>query len=279
MQEEKAGQTIMNVYTQKIRAKAVLAGHMAGVTGIGAAQILLSVLFGFGAWFLRRTSSDLRGTVLCAAGECLLLALSVWLQSALRQGKLAWHICRSVGRQPSGTQILFWMRYARSVKSRCLYAVVRVRKTAWLLLLNSPCAALLGAWYYAQNTGQLQTLPSRIVLGGAVVCGLTGVVFTMLLNQQYAAAAYLLAVDPSLSVRQSVRESRRRMAESCGKMMLFKLSFLPWFLSCVLLIPLIYVIPYYQQGCVCMLQKILSGSSCGSLPSESIRARRVPPRQ
>ena len=269
----------MNVYTYKLQAKTCLAGRTGKAFGLAAARFMLSLLLGLTAYFMRRFALDLQSTAICLAGECALLFLSAWLLSALRQGALAWHIRCAEGKHASFLQVMYWLRRARSLKSRCLFWAVRIRMTGWFLLLNAPCFALLAAWLYGEKTEELSFLPSYTALGGAVLCGVVGSAFAYLLCQQYALCAYLLAKEPSLGVHETIRLSRRYMETNCGKLLWFKLTFLPWFLSCLFVLPVIYVVPYYRQSIVCRMADFVSAASFGCEPSAELPAhiRRQPP--
>ena len=253
----------MNVYHVKLTAKTCLAGRNGKAFLLLFGRAVLSVLLGAGGYCLRVFAPETQNTAWVTAGEIALLFVSVWLLSALRQGTAAWFLRCARGKRTSTAQVLYWIRHARSLKSRALHVAIRIRKTGWFVLFQIPCAALLVIWYYCRSRGRISGLPSYITLGGAVLCGVVGIVFTLLLCQQYGLGLYLLADDPSLTVRDAVRKSRAYMQPHCGKLLRLKLSFLPWFLSCVLIIPIVYVAPYYCQSVACRLADILSAVSFG----------------
>jgi len=62
----------------------------------------------------------------------------------------------------------------------------------------------------------------------------------------YSMAPYVLAEHPDWTARQCLDESKRIMAGKVGDLFILQLSFIPWFLLCVVTggIAFIYVLPY-----------------------------------
>ncbi len=89
------------------------------------------------------------------------------------------------------------------------------------------------------------------VTAGIILLFASGAFFFVLSLQKYARAEFLLAAYPSLSVTDAVKLSRMRPNGEDRKIALFKLSFLPWFIACIFILPLPFVILYYKQSITC----------------------------
>ncbi len=87
---------------------------------------------------------------------------------------------------------------------------------------------------------------------GLAALALAGFVFYLLFIQRYSKAVFYLASYRDFSVLDAINESVRRTDGIRGDILLFKLSFLPWFLLCIGILPALYVIPYYKQSVTCL---------------------------
>lgn len=187
--------------------------------------------------------------------QVALFALTFGLLGALRAGRTAWLYCSACGKEPSGVQFRFWLRRGRGFRAAALFLVLRIRKAAWTVLLSLPGGAVLTAGVLLADR-QSGTVRLFTVAGGAT-CLVIGVAFASLICQKYALAPILLARAPHKSVRSAVRGSCSLMEDDCARLLRLKLSFLPWAVVCLAVIPLVYVVPYYQQTKTCMLRGIL----------------------
>ena len=184
--------------------------------------------------------------LLCAGFVLALAGLSL---SPLSLGCTAWFLGGAMRRKRSGKWFVFWLRFSRSLRAARLKLALALRKSGIAALFLTPGSVLLGGSAYlllhggvAQNVLQLLAVTglALLVVGGC---------FALLTLQRYFLAVYLLARTPTLSVAQAVRQSILLMQGRQGRLLLFRLSFLPWLLPCLLVFPLIYVWPYYRQSC------------------------------
>ena len=219
---------------------------------IGAIGILSAVA----AFFLPELfDANARDDSLLFVSQTALGLISFGISGTLRQGRAAWLYCSACGREPSFVQFLFWLRKGRGFRAAFLHTLIRIRKAVWIILLSAPGAAVLtGAALWSTQQNDL----SRIVTWtGGCVCLVIGLVFAALINQKYALAPILYAKSPEKGVRSAIRGSCFLMDDSCVRLFLLKLSFLPWAIPGIAILPLMYIVPYYQQSTTCMLCAIL----------------------
>lgn len=89
------------------------------------------------------------------------------------------------------------------------------------------------------------------ISAGIILLFAAGAFFFVLSLQKYSRAEFLLAAYPSLSAADAVKLSRMRPNGEDRKIVLFKLSFLPWFAACIFILPLPFVLLYYKQSITC----------------------------
>lgn len=86
---------------------------------------------------------------------------------------------------------------------------------------------------------------------------ISGCIFCSGARQAWSAAEYILAADPDVSIKQALRQSRDIMRGHCRAFARFKAGFILWFLSCVLILPAFFVVPYYGQSCAVWMTETL----------------------
>ena len=130
-----------------------------------------------------------------------------------------------------------WLSINTGVRA-ILYAVLYlILPTAGILfsvrVLNSPLSS--GAF-----VGSM-TLVFSIALFVLLLC------FLLIRLQRYFLAQYYL-LDQETSVRKAIRASIHASKGICDEIFAFKLSFLPWGIASILMLPLLYVSPYYSMS-------------------------------
>ena len=95
------------------------------------------------------------------------------------------------------------------------------------------------------------------VLTGSILMLISGCIFCSGTRQVWSAAEYILAADPDVSIKQALRQSRDIMRGHCRAFARFKAGFILWFLSCVLILPAFFVVPYYGQSCAVWMTETL----------------------
>lgn len=83
-------------------------------------------------------------------------------------------------------------------------------------------------------------------IAGIVLLAVTGI-FSWIFLKRYALARYLYT-EGGRSVRQAVKQSVYFMKGHKAELFLFDLSYLGWFISCILVAPAFFVLPYYLSA-------------------------------
>ncbi|MBQ7542725.1 MAG: DUF975 family protein [Clostridia bacterium] len=192
----------------------------------------------------------------CLAQSTLLVG-TVGVLGSLRQGGQAW-LLRAAGRkEPSGVQIVYWMRRGRGLRAAALFTRILLRKLFWCVFYLAPSAVIFYILLRAEEYG-VDTKTMRIVLltTGCVsfVCAAAALLVTI---QKYALAPILLARSPHDKTGDVLQSSMEMMEGHTAKLLLLKLSFLPYVFLCAAVIPIAVFLPLYRQSVVCFLRDVL----------------------
>ena len=188
--------------------------------------------------------------------QMMLLFSTVVFSCSLRQGIDAWQLRTAEGRIPGTVQILYWLRPTRGIRAAWLKTRLTVCKVFWTFTLSAPGAAILYAafrWRYSIADHRL----SMIVRAIGIICTAFGALCSVIIHQKFALSSVILSLNPKIGIRKAAAVSQQYMTGHCFKLCLLKVSFLPHFLLCAAVIPLVYVLPYYRQTVTGMLLQIL----------------------
>lgn len=194
----------------------------------------------------------------------VLAVLSLMILPPLSLGREAWYWRRSEREYEPFTYAFTWYRRAgRSISLYLLRWGIRLGAAFLFLLPALLCTGAALVQYLNGTTFFTLALLSAT----AAALWISGAVYTTLFLQRFFLAPYLLVRDGALRARDALRESARIM-DSCmmrGSTAKMKLSFFPWFLSCILIFPILYVYPYYKQSCACYARHILNNEQTPKL--------------
>lgn len=185
-----------------------------------------------------------------AASSMLTLFFAVFFVSPLRQAARSRFVACALNRR---TDSLKWFAPGHAVQAVRLSIALFFIKTgllaAWLAL---PCAVSVILAAVIKNAA----VDLRIALAAAVgtaVLFIISLVFYAVSVQAYVCAQYILVASPSTTVRSAIRQSKAKTLGCRAALLRFRLSFLPWFLLCLAVVPLFYVWPYYKQSLACYI--------------------------
>ncbi|MCL2195717.1 MAG: DUF975 family protein [Oscillospiraceae bacterium] len=193
-------------------------------------------------------------------GIALLLVLLVALLVApLRVGREAWYFGGADARKRTVKRVTFWLQPRWALKAAGFVISLRLRKLLWALLFFVPGGFLLGGTLWQAQQSNLDIALFIAALAGGVVLLLVGAGFYAATVQRYALVLPILAKQPRCKLRNAVRLSCARTNEQCAALLRYKLSFLPWYLLCMLVVPLPFVLPYLAQARACRHAELLRG--------------------
>lgn len=186
--------------------------------------------------------------------SCAALILSVFAIGAFRIGLDAWFWKRSA--REYAPYHLFFKGFLMFGKSAWLWLSLKIINAAVLIVFMIP-TALFGSAFYYLTVSDFSVYTVLAAAAGTLLSLIGGILFSWTFMQKFALSTYFLAENPLMSAWGAIKESTVYMTGNEKKLMLHKLSFLPWLLSCVLIFPALYVMPYYYQSCACFARGLL----------------------
>jgi len=192
------------------------------------------------------------------AGGMLLALLAALLCAPLRMGREAWFFGGADERRRTAARVLFWFQPRWALKAARFAAALTLRKLFWAAVYLLPGGFLLaGTLLQAAGGGMNLTLLVCAAAGGAVLTAL-GIGFYAATAQRYALVLPVLVKQPRCKLRNALRLSAARTEGHCAALLRFRLSFAPWYLLSLLIVPLFYIAPYIAQARACRHAELLA---------------------
>lgn len=135
----------------------------------------------------------------------------------------------------------------------CLFFLRFLHLILFLLL-----PAILAASVYLRVRASAVSAASLAVnIIGTALLLFISLVFSGVSVQKYSKAVYFFAGNEAVSVMNAIRMSAASTQGKLMKIFCFKCSFLPWLMSGILLLPLMFVLPYYEESFIfyCMYNR------------------------
>ena len=192
------------------------------------------------------------------AGGILLALLAALLCAPLRMGREAWFFGGADDRKRTASRVLFWFQPRWALKAARFVAALTLRKLVWAVVYLLPGGFLLaGTWRQAAGGGMNLPLLICAAAGGVVLTAL-GFGFYVATAQRYTLVLPILAKQPRCKLGNALRLSASRTEGRCAALLRFQLSFAPWYLLGLLIVPLIYIAPYLVQARACRHAELLT---------------------
>ncbi|MBQ7654795.1 MAG: DUF975 family protein [Clostridia bacterium] len=188
---------------------------------------------------------------------CILL--SVLAVSPLKMSREIWFYETSKRTKMKIGRLFYFYRPKWFFKSVWLSFCLFIVKFLWAIVFFFPCAAMSGYLVYSLQGGISKTM-LLLVSASVGVSFLSGLFFSFLTFQRYRLCFILFYENEGISPFEAMKYSARLMDESCFRLARLKISFLPWILSCIFVLPVFYVYPYYKISEYFFLNNILSGN-------------------
>lgn len=125
-------------------------------------------------------------------------------------------------------------------------------KLFWLSVFEAVPIAAGALFVYGNYRNAVSLRAAYAVLIGLSLLVVAGLVFYSVFVQRYAKSMFFLACYKDFTAGNAINESVRRTRGKLMDIFLFKLSFMPWMLLCIGVLPAFYVIPYYKQSLTCL---------------------------
>ncbi|MFC5401177.1 DUF975 family protein [Cohnella soli] len=185
----------------RARARASLKGNWGKAIG----AIFLSAIPSFVLGFLGAFSQSLK-----IAGDIM----SFLIAGMMALGAAMFYLALARQQNPKATDV--YQGFNTPGKAFLLYLLVLVFTILWMLLLTIP--GTIAAYSYSMDYWMLLPL---------IIPGIIAV-------YRYSMAYYILADNPDITPLEAIRRSKQMMAGHKWRLFLLQLSFIGWFLLCIL---------------------------------------------
>ena len=228
----------------KILTKGVLNGNVAKSASFLLISMCVAVVFTAIPFLINLYVSE---PAVCIGAVAASLAVLLFVRCGFAAGSNAWFSFYK--RKNRVGRAIFWFAPRNNFKAFRLYAALFFAKLFWTILLLLPgVAGVFSFCYLAYDTGIEFNLFLCGIVGGGILAA-SGLIFRFIIVQKYFLAKSILTENPSVSAIEAIRQSCEKMNSKLKKTAFFKLSFTPWILTCVGIVPIFYVWPYYRQSC------------------------------
>lgn len=136
-------------------------------------------------------------------------------------------------------------------KSLGIYAALFCLKAFWFAAFEA-VPVLISVMFLHYNSEKSISIKAAVTVAVCIaVLAVSGIIFYSVFIQRYSKAAFYLACYEDFTVFDAIGESVRKTKDNLAEILLFKLGFMPWFLLCIGIVPVLFVIPYYKQSLTC----------------------------
>lgn len=224
---------------------------------------LISAIYRYGAFagnivgFMVLVTSDIvksmtvkYGTGVTVGGlviwECVSFTLMILSVSAVRMGEQFIYFTRSEGGKGRFLLLFKFFPFKKSLKSLALYTRINLLKGLWLFYFLLPGAICSFCAYYLYTIAYISQTVYFTLLTGIVLLFVISIIVWRISIKRYNGAPYYIALNESLTVSKAIEKSVRLTDGNLVDGFITDYSFIGWVLSCVFIIPLVYVIPYIK---------------------------------
>lgn len=125
-------------------------------------------------------------------------------------------------------------------------------KLFWFAVFETVPVAAVVAFVYHNYYYAVSLRAAYAVLTCLSFLAAVGLIFYSVFVQRYSKTWFYLACYRDFTAGDAITESVRKTQNKLADIFFFKLSFTPWLLLCIGILPVFYVVPYYKQSLTCL---------------------------
>ncbi len=198
-----------------------------------------------------------KGFTIETAISIILSAFYFMFVSPLNLGVVRWYQSLAQCDNLQVGQIFFYYRSNERMIAALVFELNRVaRHLLYGALTLSPSALCFGFGIsYLNDEARGNLAVPLIIAGGALL--VAGLICDGLLLTRFFLAKYLLVNDKTMDINDSFKRSVRYMKGLNGKVLRVIIGFIPMFLLCIFIAPIVFVIPTYEASMAACAQDII----------------------
>lgn len=166
-------------------------------------------------------------------------------------GFLRWYANTVLSGNEEITSIFYYFSKAKLYfKSLLLILNIFCRKVFWgfVCMLPGGLVAGISTYIVSLNPNGRHIFFAKIGTFVGMILLLSGLIVFLLISMRYSLACYLMIRDESLTVTRCIRLSSQYTLKVRGELFRFFLSFLPLWILCIFIFPILFVLPYYLMA-------------------------------
>ncbi|MBR0535763.1 MAG: hypothetical protein IIX14_05235 [Clostridia bacterium] len=194
--------------------------------------------------------------------SCILVFIVLMLTSGVRLGESYIYSVRIHGGTGSVKHLFRYLKPSDSFKAMCLFVKLNTLRIMWLVYFLLPCVIL---YFTAQNFtemfGAIKIMESTLMFIFLFILYISLCVF-FVCTSRYTAAPYLLCNNMKTSINSVIKKSILYTDAFLTEKFTLTASLFGWLLSCVVIIPAVYVIPYIKLENAIFASEALQQGRC-----------------
>ena len=205
------------------------------------------------AWMIINGISDALVNTYDVVLSVIMELILLWLVFTPFSYGVKWYRIQQMRGQMVPARGIFscYMSMSRMMKIFRLDLVIVLRKLCVIL----PAAAAAGAVYY------ILTKAGNIILYCAaaafmLICAGLLILYAVI-SIRYSLVSFIYVLDPEVSVRDLIRESKRLVKNRIGYCAGILLSAAWLLIPCLLIFPMVFIVPYMQMVYTAMINEII----------------------
>lgn len=190
-------------------------------------------------------------SLVCVLIYAWLFFLTALVSAGFKMGESFLYFTRAQGSKGSLRLLFKYATPKKAFRALRFYVAVDFFKALWLVYFLFPCALCVICDIYVYNYFSVSPVIHTVLALSISLLFSLSIVMWRASVARYSAAPYYFCLNPSMKVMQAIKKSIRFTDGFLAENVLLEYSFLGWILSCVLFVPLFYVVPYIKL-CKCV---------------------------
>lgn len=218
----------------------------------------------------RLTSANYINTdVKSFAVQAVFTIISFFILVPLVLGMLEWYWNLTEGNKTGIGDIFAWYGSLRLyIKSILLNLDICIRVLLWwVLICGLPSAMIFISRYYSKGIDITSTNLSASEIQSLLISGLlllfgtllliAGAILFVFIISKYVIAYFLAVEDNTRRIRDMIHDSIIYSHGYRWELTKFILSYIGWFITCIAILPIIYVVPYFLSSTAILSKHII----------------------
>lgn len=119
---------------------------------------------------------------------------------------------------------------------------------AWSAFYLLPCAVTVATLYYSVNSGGYTFNVMLTLFVASLILFVIGISYIYVTLKRYSTCNFVIFTETNIDAIKVIEKSINYMENNTVRFTFYKLSFVGWIFSCVLLVPIFYVLPYMKMA-------------------------------